>query len=597
MRSVFKLPALTPDVFTSLMEERLAATRNDETVIPMLWQGLLEQKIKVGADESRTAKLYIPENCPQGTTFVVMNVPEGMETVDFMENSGWIGLADRKGFCLFVLEPAAGGWKTRGEELAYIEAGFTAAHVGSYGLPGFASMLVGYGEIGSILQEVVLENPLNITSAVFVDASSLDADYVRERQQKPYDADGYQGNRAPRDYGDLTYGKIPVPVWIISGKSCAGAQMMVDYWKTAAKANDVAEDEIFGTVYNQSEDHYITPEGRILKVAYKEAAVEYVSLATTEAIYKFLNQYYRYGQGGRANMISTKINYEEKGVVRRAFTDRHGIDREYLVYVPEKWRDCGKKLPVVVAFHGAQQSMRNMFENGQWARKAEKEGFIVVAPESTLVPMPAELNRGNTFTYRPLWMLNHPETPDWKYVDELLDRVIAEFPADEKRIYSNGHSMGSMMTLYLASGPIAHRFAAFGSTSGGFRNMGDSDVGGKVSPIWISYGEYDMGNHEITLPGHMADTIAFWLVRNGLATEETAEKVRKEGAAENYVDGRYHHTVWNNRNGIPLIHYDWVEKKAHTHTAEENIMFWDEWFTKWSLDENGKRLYESKPID
>ncbi len=596
-REIIQLPVWTPETFQALMEERMAAVRNEETVIPMLWQGLLEQKITVPGEEERTAKLYVPKNCPQGTTFVVMNVPDGLDTVDFMETSGWISLADEKRFCLFVLEPGAGSWKTPAEEANYMEAGFTASHVGAYGLPGFAAMLVGYGEVGTCLQRIAMENPLNITSAVFIDASDLDENYVKEMHRKRYNADGYQGRRVSRDYGNLTYGDIPVPTWIISTGASEGTQRMVDYWKSAAKAGAVERDCVLGTVYCQNEDHYITPEGQILKVAYRESSMDYDNPASTAVIYQFLNQYYRYGQGGRANMISTKVDYEGKGIVRRTFTDRNGIEREYLVYVPGEWRDCGKKLPLVLAFHGAQQSMRNMLENGQWTRKAEKEGFIVAYPESTLVPMPNDLDRDKIFAYRPLWLLNNPQTPDWQYVDDLLNRLIAEFPVDEKRIYSNGHSMGGMMTNYLASGPIAHRFAAFGCTSGGFRNKGDCDVGGGVSPIWISFGEYDIGNHEITLPGNMADTIEFWLVRDGLATEETSEKVRMEGASENYVDGRYHHTVWRNNKGVPLVHYDWVEKKAHTHTAEENIMFWDNWFTKWSLDENGNRLYEGRSID
>lgn len=587
-KEVVKLPVWTQETLPALMEERMAAVKTDKTVIPMLWQGLLEQKI--GTD--RTAKLYIPKDCPQGTTFVVMNVPDGCDTEDFLEKSGWMALADEKMFCLFVLEPAEGGWKTAEEEQEYIHAGFTAAHVGTYGLPGFSAMLVGYGAVGTCLHKIAMENPLNITSAVFVEASDLDPAYVSARQALPYDADGYQGKKIPHYYGDLKYGNIPVPAWLAGGEMTA----VLGYWKTAAKAGAVSEDPVLGTVYTQNEDHYITPEGQIIQVACKKETLDPCDPVSTKAIYGFLSRYYRYGQGGRANMISTRIDYEKKGVQRMTFTDRNGFDREYLAYVPEAYRDGSKKLPVVIAFHGAQQSMRNMFENGQWARKADKEGFMVVCPESTLIPMPAELIRGNAFAYRPLWLLNNPKTPDWQFVDDLLNHLLANFPADTKRIYSNGHSMGSMMTNYLASGPIAHRFAAFGSTSGGFRNAGDSDVGGTMSPIWVSFGEYDNGNHDIKLPGHMADTMQFWLVRNGLATEETAEKVRIEGATEEYVDGRYNHTVWCNSKGIPMVRYDWVEQKAHTHTAEENEMFWDCWFSKWSLDENGNRLYEGKPI-
>lgn len=79
---------------------------------------------------------------------------------------------------------------------------------------------------------------------------------------------------------------------------------MVDYWKTAARAYYVEDDAAFGIVYNQSEDVFYTPEGKILKVAFKECDMDYFTESTTQAVSEFLLQYYHYGQGVRAKLIS-----------------------------------------------------------------------------------------------------------------------------------------------------------------------------------------------------------------------------------------------------------------------------------------------------
>ena len=105
---VKKLPRLTRENLDTIMAERIAATRNDETVIPMFWQGMLELEIPVAGMSVRTAKIYVPHNCRQTANFVLMNVPEGGDTLVFLVKSGWIRRADAHKICLFVLDKTVG---------------------------------------------------------------------------------------------------------------------------------------------------------------------------------------------------------------------------------------------------------------------------------------------------------------------------------------------------------------------------------------------------------------------------------------------------------------------------------------------------------
>ena len=135
-----KLPTLVYSELDGLMKKQEAKYVRKDNVVPMLWQGFLE----IPVAEGRTAKLYVPDNTPQGAMFVAMNVPAGQNVGDFMVNSGWKDKADQEGFCLFVLEPAAGAeWGAAADEEAYVKAAIGTARAGKWLQPGPSIYLVG----------------------------------------------------------------------------------------------------------------------------------------------------------------------------------------------------------------------------------------------------------------------------------------------------------------------------------------------------------------------------------------------------------------------------------------------------------------------
>ena len=151
-----------------------------------------------------------------------------------------------------------------------------------------------------------------------------------------------------------------------------------------------------------------------------------------------------------------------------------------------------------------------------------------------------------------------------------------------------------MMASLLASSPYGRRFAAVAVTSG-VTTVWD-DRGTEKIPVYMTMGEYDLWSHDLRDDSGLTQGIDLWLVRNGMATIENARKVRISGASETFVTGRHHCTVWKNGKGIPMIRYDWIAMKDHMNTADENNMFWDEWFSKWTLDKKKGRCYEGKPL-
>lgn len=586
---IAKLPELTADNLEKVMSERLSVTKNINTVIPMLWQGLLELPVLMNGQE-RTAKYYIPQNIPQGSAMVILNVPEGAQTYSFLKKSGWMDKADAERFCLFVLEPAEGIWGSPEQEASYLKAAVKAAKLGRYILAAFSPYIVGYGPIGVILHEIVMEDPLRTAAAVFLNAGSVRDSFREEYEAKSYIIPDPYDPAGETLY--VCYRNIPVPVWIISGVIDDQAKAMIRYWKNAEKAGEPQKDEIYGTVYPQSGRTEYTPEGNILKVAVQEKDCDYASPATTDAIYNFLKQYYRYGMGPLSNMISLRAEAEDTGAEHRRFTDSNGIDREYLVYVPKAYRGKKKKLPMVLAYHGASQSMRNMMANGMWYKLADQEGIIIVYPESRLTPMHNELSRNITFAYRPLWdfLDEGGDRTDKVYAEELMDRVIAEFPVDESRIYITGHSMGCMMANYLGSTELSDRFAAVGATSGSLQIR--EHTGTKPLPAFLTVGQFELWNYLISQDNPVTAQIDMWLVRDGLATEEIVRDVRMNHATEIYKEKRYNNYVWMDAEGTPWVRYARVSLKHHVHTYDENCVLWDQWFSRWRIGEDGQRRYE-----
>ena len=559
-----KLPTLVYSELDNLMKQQAAKYVRKDNVVPMLWQGFLEMPVA----EGRTAKLYVPQNTPQGAMFVAMNVPSGMDAGTFMEVSGWKAKADEEGICLFVLEPADGiNWGSAADEADYVKAAIGAARAGKWLQPGPSIYLVGYGEIGSLIQKFAMENPLAVAGAAFFDASEIDAAYLQSNGAVSFDTD-------KKKYG-VTRKEVPVPVFLANAGADANTKAVARYWAAAAADRNAVS--------------RFAPEGAAVlagAVRTETKAYDYASPATTAAAWAFMDQYYRYGGGVLSNAISWKFDYSKGGVEFRSFTDSNGIDRQYLVYIPQKF--AGQKLPVVIAYHGASTSMRNFFENTLWYNIADREGIMLVFPESSLIPVPGTLGGGekNPTAYRALWTIEDPslKLTDYVYAKDLLDNIGMNYPsADTGRFYCTGHSMGCMMTHYLGSTDVSHRFAAMGATSGPL--MAKEDTGSQKVPMLHTMAEYDMWSYDLSLDSSMVISAAnMWLTRNGLATAENVDAVRRAGYAATTTSGRWNYCDWKNAQGIPMYEYIWVTGKDHVNMPAENELLWNTFFKYWTVD-------------
>ena len=116
--------------------------------------------------------------------------------------------------------------------------------------------------------------------------------------------------------------------------------------------------------------------------------------------------------------------------------------------------------------------------------------------------------------------------------------------------------------------------------------------------MFMTMAQYDMWSYDLNQDDTMTtQAVDMWLVRNGLAAASNVVEVRKTGATETYVEGRYNNSVWENEDGIPLFRYAWVTGKDHVNLPAENQLLWDEWFSQITLDtKTGVRAYQGQAI-
>jgi poly(3-hydroxybutyrate) depolymerase len=126
-----------------------------------------------------------------------------------------------------------------------------------------------------------------------------------------------------------------------------------------------------------------------------------------------------------------------------------GKKRAFYLYVPASVR-AERPAPLLVMLHGSGQSGRILVE--KWKELAEKEGIILVGPESS------DPRR---------WRV--PEDgPD--FIHELVETLKAKCPVNARRIYLFGHSAGAISSIYMSL--LESRYFAATALHAGALKMG-----------------------------------------------------------------------------------------------------------------------------
>jgi len=146
-----------------------------------------------------------------------------------------------------------------------------------------------------------------------------------------------------------------------------------------------------------------------------------------------------------------------------------GAERTYYTFVPEK---ITAPAPLLLLLHGSGRD--GMSQINEWKDLAEKEGIVLVAPDSANARE---------------WSMN---TDGPEFLHDVVEAVRAKHSVDGTRLYIFGHSAGAVFALYM--GVMESRyFAACGVHAGA---MGEDfyptlDVAKRKIPISIWVGTED----------------------------------------------------------------------------------------------------------
>jgi polyhydroxybutyrate depolymerase len=143
-------------------------------------------------------------------------------------------------------------------------------------------------------------------------------------------------------------------------------------------------------------------------------------------------------------------------------------ERAVRLFVPAAY-DAGRAWPLVLFFHGAGGSGDRALDDNGWAEAAEREGFLVAAPDG----LPARPRRPAHFLLNPrLWNdgqlragTPRTEVDDVAFVRAMIDELSRRFRVDPDRVFAAGHSNGAGMVFRLGA-EMADRLTAIAPVAG-----------------------------------------------------------------------------------------------------------------------------------
>lgn len=545
--------------------------------------GLFHRQSLTGENDSYT--VYISPDFQPCSGSVLLLTPDNMTAETFYNSAtgqAWKKIIDKNGLALVIAQPENGSaWNitddtgARDDE-AYLKKLWDRMRSKSqelnapFDMDERAVYLVGYEEGGAAAQEFAMEWPTLFAGAASVNAPSVPQSIMQEvgnAYSYPFaQAENLDGQQEVK----LRNKDIPVPFWLVGAEA---ADNEAAYWVDANDAEKADANAYAQTVYENDEARvWITGSDRAAQV-------------TPQVLYdEFLSDVQRFvgDPGGR---LTWTIDYSNNGKTGYFFYEKRidGKLRRWMVYVPSRYTGKGE-VPLVVATHGYSSAEKAFAGDTRWSDIAEKNGFIVVYTQA----YPSDDKRGNIPV--PYWntmekgALMEELPDDVSYFRQMLADVKQQYKIDNSRLYATGHSNGSCMTWMLAMYE-ADQFAAIapiGGHIGTHVDMIPQDA--EPLPLWITLGDYDYEPTTGTATGTY-DALNYWTTYNGTKRQP-----------KDTVDGRFTTHEYDNNQNIPLFRYTVIENSPHSYMPEVSEMVWNDFFSHFSLNEDGKRSYDGVQI-
>ena len=171
----------------------------------------------------------------------------------------------------------------------------------------------------------------------------------------------------------------------------------------------------------------------------------------------FLIAFVCLGQGAFSALPVCAENRSGLSVNERQTLMHEGIERSYEIRVPKGLAKQDLRVPLVLVLHGGGGNGPNAEKMTGFTEKAIKENFIAVYPEGASRSRLSRLHTWNAVHCCGYAM--EKKVDDVGFIHALLDKLMADYPVDAKRIYVTGLSNGGMMAHRLGI-ELSFRIAA-----------------------------------------------------------------------------------------------------------------------------------------
>ena len=291
------------------------------------------------------------------------------------------------------------------------------------------------------------------------------------------------------------------------------------------------------------------------------------------------------------------LRYYRDPAVKENGADYHqmvvgGMKREWYEYIPERFRDTDKKLPVVVVFHGRGGNGQSFFDITDMSLVAEERGFIALFPTADLYQIRPEGYRGVR-----LWNGNYQgtEIDSLPFFRAMIKDLQQRQPVDDGRIYACGQSSGGYMAAccaYQASDLFAAVAPWSGFTFPGAKGLelptgAEKEI--KGVPIYLLAGKKD------AMFGAPVPNISDPQCQLDQFLRYVLEENEMEMEYDTYECYPIEYYIWR-KNGVPMLTLGLVDDMPHANYAEESRISYDDFLCRFHKDASGKRYYMGREI-
>lgn len=252
----------------------------------------------------------------------------------------------------------------------------------------------------------------------------------------------------------------------------------------------------------------------------------------------------------------------------------NNINRTYSIYVPSSYNGT-VALPLILNFHGFGGDIKEYKTYASMEALAERENFILVYPQGTLMngfahwnpSLPSPINKSNA--------------DDLGFIENLIQDLTNNYAINSKRIYACGYSNGAMMSFGLANHK-SNLIAAVASVSGAMLETQISS--NHPMPVLMLHGTSDgvlpyFGSNDYN---SVESTLNFWMNFNSTDSIANSNVISNNGITIQYD------FYGNGNNNVSVEHYkiingghDWFNLNFNGEKTDELI--WG-FFSKYDID-------------